>query len=66
MQVNVILQACLSCKYFVDPLIAPPEIMNSPPPRVVDRLRSMRRHGHMSFDNFPDKQAMGSNHARVA
>jgi len=32
---------------------------------VVDRLRSFRRHGHVSFDDLPDEQAVGPNHASV-
>ena len=32
---------------------------------VVDRLRSFRRRGHVRFDDLPDEQAVGPNHARV-
>jgi hypothetical protein len=32
---------------------------------VVDRLRSLGRHGHMSLDDLPDEQAVGPNHASI-
>ena len=32
---------------------------------IMDRLRSLRRYGHVCFHDLPDEQAVGSNHASV-